>query len=87
MIFNTNVVLQGIVAWCIYQDSKVHGANMGPTWVLSAPDGPHVDPMNVAIRVVKMQLDHIWLMQYVFIKALSMPLQVCDGWSCFMVRT
>ena len=25
----------------IYPDSKVHGANMGPTWVLSAPDGPH----------------------------------------------
>ena len=23
-------------------DSKVHGANMGPTRVLSAPDGPHV---------------------------------------------
>ena len=23
-------------------DSKVHGANMGPTWVLSAPDGLHV---------------------------------------------
>ena len=22
-------------------DCKVHGANMGPTWVLSAPDGPH----------------------------------------------
>ena len=22
-------------------DSKVHEANMGPTWVLSAPDGPH----------------------------------------------
>ena len=22
-------------------DSKVHGANMGHTWVLSAPDGPH----------------------------------------------
>ena len=33
-------------------DSKVHGANMGPTWVLSAPDGPHVGPMNLAIRVV-----------------------------------
>ena len=31
------------------QDSKVHGANMGPTWVLSAPDGPHVGPMNLAI--------------------------------------
>ena len=31
-------------------DGKVHGANMGPTWVLSAPDGPHVGPMNFAIR-------------------------------------
>ena len=31
-------------------DSKVHGAHMGPTWVLSAPDGPHVGPMNLAIR-------------------------------------
>ena len=35
-------------------DSKVHGANMGPTWVLSAPDGPHVGPMNLAIK------DSIW---------------------------
>ena len=34
-------------------DSKVHGANMGPTWVLSAPDGPHVVPMNLAIREYK----------------------------------
>ena len=33
-------------------DSKVHGANMGPTWVLSAPDGPHVGSMNLAIRDV-----------------------------------
>ena len=31
-------------------DSKIHGPNMGPTWVLSAPDGPHVGPMNLAIR-------------------------------------
>ena len=31
-------------------DSKVHRANVGPTWVLSAPDGPHVGPMNLAIR-------------------------------------
>ena len=22
-------------------DNKVRGANMGPTWILSAPDGPH----------------------------------------------
>ena len=32
----------------VVPDNKVHGANMGPTWVLSAPDGPHVGPMNVA---------------------------------------
>ena len=36
-----------------FPDSKVHGAKMGPTWVLSAPDGPHVGPMNLAIRVIK----------------------------------
>ena len=30
-------------------DSKVDGANMGPTWVLSAPGGPHVGPINLAI--------------------------------------
>ena len=35
-----------------YPYSKIHGANMGPTWVLSAPDGPHVGPMNLAIRVL-----------------------------------
>ena len=33
-------------------DSKIHGANTGPTWVLLAPDGPHVGPMNLAIRVI-----------------------------------
>ena len=38
------------VKYHIDPDSKVHGANMGPTWVLSAPDGPHVGPMNLAIR-------------------------------------
>ena len=32
-------------------DSKVRGANMGPTWVQSAPDGPHVGPINLAIWV------------------------------------
>ena len=31
-------------------DSKDHGTNMGPIWVLSAPGGPHVGPMNLAIR-------------------------------------
>ena len=34
-------------------DCKVHGANTGPTWVLSAPSAPHVGPMNLAIRIPK----------------------------------
>ena len=40
--------------WTMYAipDSKVHGANMGPTWVLSAPGEPHVGLMNLAIRDV-----------------------------------
>ena len=33
-------------------DSKVHGANMGPTRVLSVPGGSHIGPMNLAIRYV-----------------------------------
>ena len=33
-----------------YPDNIVHGANMGPTWVLSAPGGPRVCPMNLVIR-------------------------------------
>ena len=32
-------------------DSNVHVAHVGPTWVLSAPGGPHVGHMNIAIRV------------------------------------
>ena len=32
------------------RDSKVNGINMGPIWVLSAPDWPHGGPMNLAIR-------------------------------------
>ena len=33
-------------------DNKVHVANMEPSWVLSAPGGPHVGRMNLAIRDV-----------------------------------
>ena len=35
----------------VYPDNKDHGANMGPTWVLSAPGGPHVGSINLVIRV------------------------------------
>ena len=37
--------------------SKVHGTNMGPIWVLSAPDGPHVAPINIAIRVIHKEIN------------------------------
>ena len=33
-------------------DSKVHGAHLGPTLVLSSPGRPHVGLMNLAIRCV-----------------------------------
>ena len=36
-------------------DSNFHEAHMGPSWVLSAPAGPHVGPMNLAIK------DSSWL--------------------------
>ena len=61
-------------------DSKVHGANMGPTWGLSAPDGPHVGPMNHAIRechlisililTIKIKRSHI---RFIIIMGIPMP--------------
>ena len=41
----------------IYPDSKVHGANMGPTWGRQDPGGPHVGPMNFAIWVHWLSVD------------------------------
>ena len=42
-------------------DNKVHGANIGPTWVLSAQDGPHVGPMNLVIRDIYFVYPCVWL--------------------------
>ena len=39
-------------------DCKIHGANMGPTWVLSVPGGPHFGPMNLAAIYVSSVLLH-----------------------------
>ena len=44
-----------------FPDSKVHGTNMGPSWVLSAPDGPHVGSMTLAIRVAPRCLVGVYL--------------------------
>ena len=38
------------VQYSTIPDSKINEANIGPTWVLSAPDGPHVGPMNLSVR-------------------------------------
>ena len=45
------IILRLSLKYSACPDNKVHGANMGPTWVLSAPDGPHVGPMDLAIWV------------------------------------
>ena len=42
-----------------YLNWTAHGANMGPTWVLSAPGGPHVGPINLVIKV-PLKLWHAW---------------------------
>ena len=36
----------------ISPDSKIYGANMGPTWGRQDPGGPHIGHMNFAIWVV-----------------------------------
>ena len=50
-----------------FPDNKVHWVNMGPTWVLSAPDGPHVGPMNLAVRVgsIKVQWDKMVCLEFI----------------------
>ena len=42
-------------------DSNFHVAHMGPTWVLSATGGPHVSPMNLAIRGSKYTIENACL--------------------------
>ena len=43
---------KGLVTGKTFPDSKVHGANMGPTWGRQDPGGPHVGPMNLVIWVM-----------------------------------
>ena len=55
-------------------DSKSHGTNMGPVWVLSAPDGPHVGPMNFVIWVhIRTNFISISISSYLSI----VPLRAC----------
>ena len=55
--------------WCAYfswftlhwSPPRFMEPSMGPTWVLSAPDGPHVGPMNLAIRDGITHHYHHWM--------------------------
>ena len=58
ILSNTEVSDYGVKGWWVIlenasPDSKVHGANIGLTWVLSAPYVPHAGPMNLAIWDLK----------------------------------
>ena len=55
----SNIVVESPTDGHYFPDSKVHRANIGPTWVLSAPDRPHVGPMNLALRVAPLQCSWI----------------------------
>ena len=44
-------------------DSKVHGANMGPTWVLSAPDGPKCWPHEPCYQGIQMDTSYLASLQ------------------------
>ena len=67
---------RGILCWGVistYPDSKVRGANMGPIWVLSAPDGPHVDHKNFAIRVCNVMCNRRLCHMPLFLRLFSAP--------------
>ena len=58
--------------WIGNPDSKVPRADMGPTWVLSTPDGPYVGPMNIGIREVHTALLY-WVCDNVDVHAGGAP--------------
>ena len=56
--FNTNACLHPMFTsgLCgVFSDSKIHGANMGPIWVLSVPYGPYA---GVWIRTINISYSH-----------------------------
>ena len=67
-----------------FPDSKVPGANTGPTWVLSAPDGPHVGPRNLAIRVVAWPMSLVKLRTNQYSR--SMLPDYCHRLSCIPIN-
>ena len=52
---NSALVMQNI------PDSKVHGANMGPTWGWQDPCGPYVGPAKIVIWDVSENRVILWI--------------------------
>ena len=70
--------------------SKVHGANMGTTCVLSAQDGPHVGPMNLAIRGARSakSISMSWCYHgHVWIILIPVPGDWCLRHNCSVLTT
>ena len=62
-----NLVKSAAYRFDNFPDSKVQVAHMGPTWVLSAPGGPHVGPMNLAIRVLMQSVTKWLILSYLIL--------------------
>ena len=54
---STFVYRDAVVYFDDYPGSKVHGANMGPTWGRQEPGEPHVGHMNRAIWVISVDTE------------------------------
>ena len=49
---------------------------MGPTWVLSAPDGPHVGPVNLAIREYNLIVYRIYIWYFASVISKNTPMNL-----------
>ena len=72
-----SVIIVTTLTMDLFPDSKVRGAKMGPTWVLSAPDGPHVGPHEICYQGcdVLAEVRDISVATLSMIKTIKPPLQ------------
>ena len=62
MLKRPEITVQSILCWLMHwciPDSKVHGANMGPSWDLSAPAGPHVGPWTLLSGMFETRINFV----------------------------
>ena len=59
-----------------FPDSKIHGANVGPTWGHQDPGGPHVGHMNLAIWVIYFNITLMKDMSILIIVDMVITIQV-----------